>query len=141
MGGMLITSKYSFIFALSKASLELISTFVKLCLSPLLLIASIIFKKTEELIFQSVVTFFSFTFLQNLKLKVLVLYLMFSPKSISVEQRIEQKLNTIVSTLHAILIKYSISFSLNSKFLIKTSSVTDLIAFEANSNKTLLFLE
>ena len=134
---MLITSKYSFIFALSKASLELISTFVKLCLSPLLLIASIIFKKTEKLIFQSVVTFFSFTFLQNLKLKVLVLYLMFSPKSISVEQ----KLNTIVSTLHAILIKYSISFSLNSKFLIKTSSVTDLIAFEANSNKTLLFLE
>ena len=131
MWAMSLTSKYSFIFALSKVSLELISIFVKLCLSPLLPIASIIFKKAEGLVFQSVFTFFSFIFPQNLKLKVLVLYLMFSPKSISVEQWIEQKLNTIASTLHAILIKYSKSFSLNSKFLIKISSVTDLIAFES----------
>ena len=118
-------------FALSKVWLYAMLSLVRLCLRPLLPIASTMCEKQEGSVFQSVVSSVWSVYPQTWKLKKLVLYLSLGPKSSALEQWTEHLWIIIRFALQAALTNCCRSASLNSYSRTNTSLVTAFAAFES----------
>ena len=125
------TFSLSCTFALSKVWLHAMLSLVRLCLSPLLPIASTMWEKQEGSIFQSVVSSVKPVSPHIWKLKKLVLYLSLDPKSSALEQWTEHLWIIIRSVLQAALINCCRSAALNSYNRMWISLVTAATAFES----------